>query len=373
MTGDASTEIGDELPSTDIQHVSTGVASAVRDRPSTMMVRELTIGVIEIGVALALFLTGIMVMQALHYFRTYKDDSCAIRSLVSTLCVAEVIHSALLSNAVYYYTISAAGTVGGVGAITLSMQASMAFIGPMQFAVRTWFCFVRVRRLSGRVTLSIFCWIPVLSALVLALGGVIITSRRPVWEVAKTPTFRGLAISMFCISATADALIAAVTCWNMLVRFTLCSGLLTSVGSVAEAVTYLVWRNFVFLAICIVVAKLFSISLLASLNDRLAIATPAVVGLVLAAVGFGAGGVAAGSLAALWQSTIGNVAAGSLFAILQSVGAIGVGVGVALGAGVVAADGDDSDDEEGDEGENNDDGGADGHDAKPPPHVRPAA
>lgn len=41
---------------------------------------------------------------------------------------------------------------------------------------------------------------------------------------------------------------------------------------------------------------------------------------VLAAAGFGAGGVAAGSAAAAVQATIGNVAAGSLFAACQSAG-----------------------------------------------------
>ena len=40
-------------------------------------------------------------------------------------------------------------------------------------------------------------------------------------------------------------------------------------------------------------------------------------------VGFGPGGVVAGSLAAAWQSIIGNVAPGSLFALLQSIGASG--------------------------------------------------
>ena len=54
-------------------------------------------------------------------------------------------------------------------------------------------------------------------------------------------------------------------------------------------------------------------------------------------IGFAAGGVAAGSYAAAWQSVIGNVAAGSLFAILQSLGATGLGTilfgttGTALG------------------------------------------
>ena len=48
--------------------------------------------------------------------------------------------------------------------------------------------------------------------------------------------------------------------------------------------------------------------------------------LVLGAVGFGAGGVVSGSIAAGVHSMIGNVAPGSLFASLQSAGAAGLGL-----------------------------------------------
>ena len=67
---------------------------------------------------------------------------------------------------------------------------------------------------------------------------------------------------------------------------------------------------------------------------------------LLPVLGFGSGGVAAGSLAAGVQATIGNVAAGSMFAALQSAGAAGVSwlttaavaaAGAAGGAGVAAA------------------------------------
>lgn len=54
------------------------------------------------------------------------------------------------------------------------------------------------------------------------------------------------------------------------------------------------------------------------------------VGVLLCVCGFGEGGVAAGSLAAQWQSMIGNVVAGSLFAVFQSLGAT---------LGVIAASG----------------------------------
>ncbi|KAJ3267869.1 hypothetical protein HDV01_003871 [Terramyces sp. JEL0728] len=49
---------------------------------------------------------------------------------------------------------------------------------------------------------------------------------------------------------------------------------------------------------------------------------------IITAVGFGAGGVAAGSFAAGIQSSLGSVSAGSLFATLQSVGVVGLSAGV---------------------------------------------
>jgi hypothetical protein len=56
-------------------------------------------------------------------------------------------------------------------------------------------------------------------------------------------------------------------------------------------------------------------------------------------VGFGTGGVVAGSLATVWQSSIGNVAVGSLFAALQSAGATGVFSTGAVYGGMATATG----------------------------------
>lgn len=58
-------------------------------------------------------------------------------------------------------------------------------------------------------------------------------------------------------------------------------------------------------------------------------------------LGFGLGGIIAGSAAAAWQSSIGAVAAGSLFAVLQSLGATGLGIllfgGVASAMGLLGS------------------------------------
>lgn len=76
------------------------------------------------------------------------------------------------------------------------------------------------------------------------------------------------------------------------------------------------------------------------------VATSVGTGAALSAVGFTTGGVAAGSIAATMQASIGAVSAGSAFATAQSLGATGAffgpvgliafgAVGLGVGAGVV--------------------------------------
>lgn len=57
---------------------------------------------------------------------------------------------------------------------------------------------------------------------------------------------------------------------------------------------------------------------------------------MLGLFGFTATGVAAGSFAAAWQSSVGNVAAGSLFAWMQSTAAVGGAWAVPLAIGATA-------------------------------------
>lgn len=62
--------------------------------------------------------------------------------------------------------------------------------------------------------------------------------------------------------------------------------------------------------------------------------TAAATGGILTGLGFTTSGIAAGSTAAGMQAGVGNVVAGSVFSVLQSLGAMGVFAGVAIGGGV---------------------------------------
>jgi len=67
-------------------------------------------------------------------------------------------------------------------------------------------------------------------------------------------------------------------------------------------------------------------------------AAPAVILAPLSLLGFGAGGIAAGSVAAGMQAGVGNVVAGSVFAFMQSAAAGGTAAtAVAAGSGIVGS------------------------------------
>ncbi|KAF7245914.1 Interferon alpha-inducible protein 27, mitochondrial [Varanus komodoensis] len=80
----------------------------------------------------------------------------------------------------------------------------------------------------------------------------------------------------------------------------------------------------------------------AVIGTAVGVATVCAVPVLLGAVGFTSGGIAAASLAAKWMSASaiangGGVAAGSLVAGLQSVGAAGLAVGTKVGITATAA------------------------------------
>jgi len=67
--------------------------------------------------------------------------------------------------------------------------------------------------------------------------------------------------------------------------------------------------------------------------------TPVVVPAGLSLIGFGATGPVAGSMAAVWQASIGNVAVGSVFSTIQSAAMGGAIPTVVNAVGAVAAAG----------------------------------
>ncbi|KZV87053.1 hypothetical protein EXIGLDRAFT_774035 [Exidia glandulosa HHB12029] len=191
-----------------------------------------------------------------------------------------------LIHSVYIYTIKDFGNYATLTYFTWSLVASLAVSASILFAVQSFYC-MRIWRLSSK-WIAILCWtlasVRVLSDYILT--GVLVAADDR-FDVLRSKRGQALGLIVLCDGAASDLLIAGFTCWiffraratvggiistdrllDKLIRYTIASGVLTGLIAVVQAVVYVTLDNFVFAALYCSTAKVFSNSLLASLNER---------------------------------------------------------------------------------------------------------
>jgi len=155
------------------------------------------------------------------------------------------------------------------------------------FIVQGFFCH-RVYRLSQKLPLTIIC---VILSILRFIGGIAL-SVESLLDVPKTPngdfvyTFSWLITAALAVGAAADVVIAASLVYylrkmtspsnlmsttaflNRVMRWTLQTGLITSMTSVTVIICFQTMSNMVWFGLYVILAKLYSISLLVSLNTR---------------------------------------------------------------------------------------------------------
>jgi len=243
------------------------------------------LGALEIPTFVSLVLLGVSLSQGYTYFQRSEGDRLALKLLVSTLLLLEIFHSFTASHSIYFETVTRWNRGGEANSYPLSICVLSENI--ITFIVQCFFSH-RIYRLSQKLPLSILCFIFSL----LRFAGGIGLSVESILDVPRTPngdfvfTFSWLITSALAVGATADVLIAISMLYylrkldsgsnlksttavlNRLVRWTLQTGLITSMTSVAVIICFQAMVNMVWLGLYIILAKIYSISLLVSLNAR---------------------------------------------------------------------------------------------------------
>jgi len=200
-----------------------------------------------------------------------------------TAIILDTLHQALITHTVYTYTITDWGNPAQLQVLVWSLLVEVIFTGITAFVVQS-FLTIRIWRLSGRNVYITG------TAATLVLGGllscIIYLSRA-----FKYKTLEGLAnvkaesMSVNVIGAAADVLISGTLCTllnfsrtgfhksdaiiNKLIIFTVNTGLLTSLCALASLISILVAGNtFVYIAFFFCLGRLYTNSLLATLNAR---------------------------------------------------------------------------------------------------------
>ncbi|KZV95453.1 hypothetical protein EXIGLDRAFT_834279 [Exidia glandulosa HHB12029] len=243
----------------------------------------LTFGVFEIGILIVMFLTGIMTLQVWNYVRDYQGDPRYVKFMVAFVYVMDVFHSAVLGQALYHYTVQDFGDYPDLQKIFWDLDATTPLAGIVAFVVQTYFC-LRIMRITGTWIYAAGCWILALARLILDCFLTAAIANGGAFPVLESPKTQALGLATLCVGAFSDVLIAGFLVMGFLrarsgfsstdklldklVAFSIGSGLLTSVVAVCEAITFGALNNFVFLVFYFILPKIFSNSLMVSLNER---------------------------------------------------------------------------------------------------------
>ncbi|KAI9001154.1 hypothetical protein BD414DRAFT_473793 [Trametes punicea] len=248
-----------------------------------MTVLDATVGPLLIGVILAAVMYGVSCSQMFYYYTRYPRDPWYIKLLVTAVWTTDSIHQALISHSVYWYLITEYGNPVALTLLTKSLVIEVFFNGFTAFFVQSFFA-ARVYRLSGKKV-----WLVAPVALLVA-GEFAVTMAYSI-KALYLKTFvdlvqiKGLSISINAFAAVGDVTIAVILCTilhrsrtgfsksntliNRLMVFAVNTGLLTSVCASLSLITILSLPNtFVYICFFFLVGRLYSNSLMATLNAR---------------------------------------------------------------------------------------------------------
>ncbi|KAJ7773805.1 hypothetical protein B0H16DRAFT_1510035 [Mycena metata] len=247
---------------------------------------SLTIGAFQIGVLVSYVLFGIVTAQTYTYFAKFPDDSPRLKLLVSIVWVCEVAHALCVGHVLWVFTISDYGRPETLaGAPPKSLDLAILFAGIVSMSVQSFFT-LRIYKLSGHLWISIIIGVILLLRLVgvvvLIVGGLRMTSLGN-YEAQ----WGWLLTGVMSIGAGSDLMITAIlvtillwhradghrrttTLLDKIIAWTIETTMLTSGSWIAMLACLVTMKdNFIWLAIFAVTARVFSNSLLASLNSRM--------------------------------------------------------------------------------------------------------
>ncbi|KAK7013013.1 hypothetical protein R3P38DRAFT_1514962 [Favolaschia claudopus] len=243
-----------------------------------------TFGALLIGALFSYTLLGISTIQVYIYFKRFPQDSGKIKLMVAGVWLGEIGQSISFAHALYTLLITNFGHPERLVRFPTSLIVSAFLASLVSFTVQVFFAF-RIYTLSKSLWIPGICWTFSLFRLIppnIILFGWGLRDPAPEILARWGPLFNAI----WAVSAVNDLLIAGTMVTllrqrraevlrrtslvlDKLIAWTIETGVVTSICSIVMLVVFLTLRmTFVWLAIFIVIPRLFANSLLVSLNSR---------------------------------------------------------------------------------------------------------
>ncbi|OBZ68460.1 hypothetical protein A0H81_11483 [Grifola frondosa] len=243
-----------------------------------------TIGAVLVGSLVAAYLSGTVSMQALFYYRLYPDDSMRFKIIVSVIWVLDIMHTAMASASIWDYLIENWGSdtifdfIPWTIAFTISITATITFTVQFFYAYRVY----SVSRGNLYITIPIV----VFATARIGVAGIATVEMIRLRSFEAFGREYGWAFALgLSLSSALDILVTVSLCVflrrsrtgfssmdrviNTLTLYTIQSGLLTCIVTIIALIFWLaIPHSLVFFGIHLAICKLYSNSLLATLNAR---------------------------------------------------------------------------------------------------------
>ncbi|KAI8978769.1 hypothetical protein BD414DRAFT_117621 [Trametes punicea] len=240
-----------------------------------------TYGPIFIGVVFNILLYGIMITQTYLYFQKYKRDKPWMRLFVFFLFVCDTLNCAFDIAFLYMPLINEFGNVEALNVATWVFATDPAMTGIIACLVQMFFAW-RVKVLTSNwfaVSLIVFCSFAQFCG---GLGTAIAVGMIP--QFVHFQKFQVIVIIWLAFSAIADTLITISLVWhlrrhktgmpvtddvvNRIIRLTVQTGLITALCAIVDLILFLVTPAGLHLIFNLPLSKLYTNSLMSSLNSR---------------------------------------------------------------------------------------------------------
>ncbi|KAF7347181.1 hypothetical protein MVEN_01472800 [Mycena venus] len=243
-----------------------------------------TMGALLIGGFFASMLSGVVNLQTLLYFRSYKNDPTGFKFLVFSVWGLDTLHTAFIWAGLWDYLIGYYGNASKINYIPWSISLTVILTAIVTFLVHCFFAH-RILLLSKRNWLMAS---PVIILALLRLGAASVST----WEMFHYKAFdlfklhaRWIFTLGLSVSSAVDILIAGLLFWlfqsnrpdtghlkdviDRLKLYAFETGSLTCIGTIVSMICWVAMsQNLIFLGLHFVIGKLYANSLLVTLNTR---------------------------------------------------------------------------------------------------------
>ncbi|KAJ7025191.1 hypothetical protein C8F04DRAFT_1269546 [Mycena alexandri] len=244
---------------------------------------DTTLGALVVAYCLAWGLFGLMSMQSFNYFQKFVKDSWWLKGLVGILWALDTLQLVLIGDVLYYWVITNYNDPAILAVSTWSFNIGIAVTNLIVFIVEL-FLARRVYILSNN-NILLTGIIVLLSTLYFGFELAVQVRTFQLKEIRLFFEFQWIASVGLACAAAADLLIAiSLSCYllrsctgikttdsivNKLILYAMNTGLLTVIIVLIDMICFLTMpKNLLHIAFNLVAGKLYTNSLLASLNFR---------------------------------------------------------------------------------------------------------